>query len=349
MTSRKREIVGGLCIAIVVAIGIWHANYPELLGRQLSLNSAGTSRNPAPETRVRQVYWSADGSMLLSLARGNHSAKRNLFWHGIGEKCFQMPIDAGDAPITSAALAPDGRHALVGTGDGRLAWIGLESAEVVLLAVLPAASFFTATAVAGDGRLLVAGTDTGSIHLYDSTHFDSTILASTSISGVTQVSFSRDGIHLVCAQNNGRIGLWNMATGKPVQEFEGHRDTVTGAFLLPGNMQIISSGLDDTVRIWDVAYGREMWHGEFNLQGVTTLAVSADGTIAAWGGRKGRIYLWDLELVRKALEIETSASVISHLTFSADGQSLAVAEDDELIHFYDARAGTELEGIRVEI
>jgi WD40 repeat protein len=350
MNSPKKEVVGCLCIATVVAFGIWHANDPERIGRQLSFLGAGQANAPAPETRVSQVYWSADGRELLSAARGKHSAKRLLSWHSFEEKNCRMPIDAGDAPITSAALAPDGRHVLVATADYRLAWIDLETSEFVMLDKLTAAACFSATAVAPDGQLRAAGTDTGAICLFDSTHYNCTVLASPTRSAVSHLSVSRERTHLVCAQNNGSIGLWSLASGRLLRQFEGHRGRVTAAFLVPGGKRIISAGLDDTIRIWDVADGSEVWHGEFDLFGVSALALSADGTKAAWGGRKtnSKIFLWDLERGMKSFEIDTTASAISHLAFSPDGLSLAAAENDELIHLYDAATGIEQEGIRID-
>jgi WD40 repeat protein len=122
----------------------------------------------------------------------------------------------------------------------------------------------------------------------------------------------------------------------------------TTALFLPDGKRIISSGLDDTVRIWDISSGREQWRGEFGLFGVTALAVSKDGATAAWAGHQRKIVVWDMVRGRRKFEINTSGTVVCHLSFTSDGMTLAAAENDERVHMYDALTGFEREGIALD-
>ena len=46
--------------------------------------------------------------------------------------------------------------------------------------------------------------------------------------------------------------MWDIASGKAVQKFEGHADVVTCAAFLPGGRHAITSSHDRTLRMWNV-------------------------------------------------------------------------------------------------
>jgi hypothetical protein len=52
--------------------------------------------------------------------------------------------------------------------------------------------------------------------------------------------------------------MWDVATGKMVQEFIGHIGLVSGADFSPDGQRILTFSRDRTARLWEAATGREV-------------------------------------------------------------------------------------------
>ena len=79
------------------------------------------------------------------------------------------------------------------------------------------------------------------------------ILART---GVYSVAFSANGELLATADADGKVGLWDPATGDPASNWPaGHTATVTAVAFSPDGDSLASAGADGTVRLWDPPSG----------------------------------------------------------------------------------------------
>ena len=348
MNTWQGTLWGFLCIATVVVVGILHANDPDRQHWPMSkLNSDCPTSTPASIVSVNRIDWSADGRVLLSLSRGGDNAEGQLALHDITVNAGSLPIDLMGKKIGAFALAPDGHHVLFGSCDGHLLWLSIEALydPTLVLEVSPATTF-TAAAVAGDGRQLAAGTRTGTIYVGATDRQSFVALTSSHASSVGDLGFSPDGNLLVAAQADGLVSLWDVATGKLLQEFIGHEQPTRVEFL-PDGKRIISAGYDDTVRIWGIDCGRELWRGEFGFIRVQALAVSADGSTATWGGLNHRIVVWDLERGKMKADIATPNAVFD-LKFSPDGSHFASGGTDGTIRLYGSQTGIERSGIEID-
>jgi WD40 repeat protein len=349
MKLAPETLAGTVLISALVAAGVWYSRDPEDQQWPLSYLSTGTGGGSTPVlVAVNHFDWSADGHKLLVRFRGGSSAETRLALHDLGQGTAPISIDVAGESVSTAALAPDGRHILLGTHEGHVWWVDPTSFEVApSLFDLPHLSFITSAAITGDGRLVGAGTNSGSICLYDLAQKKFVILTTDQQGTVRDLRFSPNGLRMIDARSNGRIYLWDVATAEVVQEFAGNGESIQAAEFLQDGKCIITAGLDGTVRIWDIASGRELWRGDFELYGITTLAVSPDGTTAAWGGYHRKVVVWDLDRHRKKFEIVTSTPCILHLEFSPDGTALAASGQEETVRLYDLRTAAEKSGIQV--
>ncbi|HEX4589900.1 MAG TPA: hypothetical protein VH120_08235, partial [Gemmataceae bacterium] len=69
----------------------------------------------------------------------------------------------------------------------------------------------------------------------------------------SQVTYSPDGRRLATGAWDGSIVLWDVATGKQVHEFAGHRARVLSLAFSPDGKRLASGSEDTTVLMWDVS------------------------------------------------------------------------------------------------
>ena len=99
------------------------------------------------------------------------------------------------------------------------------------------------------------------------------------------------------------LRLYDVASGREKQRFEGHKSEVIRAAFSPNGKHIVSAAMDGTLRLWDVASGKELRRIILPLKTVITcLAVSPDGRWLLTGDNQSSLALWDLE----TLELQRS-------------------------------------------
>jgi WD40 repeat protein len=147
--------------------------------------------------------------------------------------------------------------------------------------------------------------------------------------GKTLISNSFAGDRTVCA--------WELATGKLLRQFPGHRDE-NGAVAVSPDGTELAIGQDAVIHFYDLASGRELRQIKSPLGGTEGLAFSPDGRMLASGHERQTVILWDLastggrELVRLAAE----QNKLTLLAFSADGKTLAASGMlDKTIRLFD--------------
>ncbi|XP_014666676.1 PREDICTED: WD repeat-containing protein 31-like [Priapulus caudatus] len=115
---------------------------------------------------------------------------------------------------------------------------------------------------------------------------------------------SEDGLHCLsgssgCNSTGSELTLWDLRQRKPLCEFRGHEQGVSGCVFLPvnhgGQQMVASCGADSTVRVWNVE--SKDCVGLFMLEGrgpVTGIAAYPDYSILASTFNQG-IHLLSLD------------------------------------------------------
>jgi hypothetical protein len=140
---------------------------------------------------------------------------------------------------------------------------------------------------------------------------------------VTHARFSADGAILATGGADGRIILWDVATGNRIRTLEGHTyPLVSMAFSADGRTMTTGA---EVVRFWDLTTGRET--RSLATQGRTgndtplyAMAVSPDGSRLATDGPRGNALLWNTATGRIVRTFTGDAG--NALVFTADGRAL---------------------------
>ncbi|MCX5689100.1 MAG: protein kinase, partial [Planctomycetota bacterium] len=146
-----------------------------------------------------------------------------------------------------------------------------------------------------------------------------------SLDHVHGVSLSADGALLACAHAWQRVAtVWDLRTGKLLQEFTGHTDEVEDVGISPDGTRLITGSYDSTVCIWDVATGKRLrvLHGHSGR--VQNVSFSRDATRALSCSSDGTMRVWDVETGEQISMVSLLHSVHMRGAFSPTGQEVAV-------------------------
>ncbi|MCK9903060.1 WD40 repeat domain-containing protein [Frankia sp. Cpl3] len=223
--------------------------------------------------------------------------------------------------------------------------VGLFAADVDPLAVTLGSRLLSA-AVRPDGRLLAAGTDTGTVELWDLTDGANPVHVDT-VTGVGDwvytVAFSPNGTTLAAGAGNGDVRLWDVTEpGRPraLATLTFHRDRVRSVAFSPDGATLASGGDDGQVALWDVADpGRPQrrWVADGATAGIRSVVFSPHGGLLAFGGDDGTVRLWDVvdparPNPRPALR--GSGRTVQSVVFSPDGSTIAAGGLDGSVRLW---------------
>jgi RNA polymerase sigma factor (sigma-70 family) len=270
------------------------------------------------EERFGSFSLSRDGKILATA-----TAKGINVWDAVERKQLCQIATQG---VQAVAVAPDSKTLASGEKDKTIRlW---EAATGKLKQMLAGHADDVHTLLfSPDGKTLVsAGSQT--IRVWDVAAGKEVRAIETTLTKC--VSLSPDGAVLATGGTayvndtaQGRIVLWNLATGQPLRELQGHRQLVeTVAFSHDG--KTLASDEIDTIQLWDVGTGKQFRRMEKAGWRSKSLAFSPDGkTLASTApGTETVIRRWDVA-TGKALPSLGHEGVLRTLAFSPDGKVVA--------------------------
>ena len=221
---------------------------------------------------VDAVAFSPDGKIL---ATGDKDGIAQL-WNVATGQLIGKPLNSASNGISSVAFSPDGRILATGSESGPSSGVGLWSVATHQLIGKPlsaASNGINSVAFSPDGTIVAVGGQDGAARLWDvatgkqiGNPLTSNPLASNTFAGgsppngVNSVAFSPDGQILAAGDEDGKVRLWDVATGQQIgNALTGNPLTgATGASISiafsPDGKTLVTGSTDGRVRLWNVGF-----------------------------------------------------------------------------------------------
>jgi WD40 repeat protein len=322
-------------------------------GREL-VTYRGHSTQPDDPTRagtnvlgVTDVVFHPSNSKLIVSACGNQVHE----WDAESGKLLRTLLHLGktDKPIKALAFRPDGKFLAVGSDDGILRVVQLETGKVTFTSPSRNARI-EKLAYSSNGVMIVLGDSAGQVAVYAPELANPLAMAvqGVDLGEVLGVAFTADNgavftcgrdqkAHLTAGPKPDGSSAGNTATR--LRSFVGHVGAVQCLGLIPGGESLITGGEDKSVRVWEVTSGKQLRSFQGHMTKVSAVAARADGKQIASASEDGAIRLWDISTSDDHKALREATDSLWAVTYSPDGKRVAAAGADKTIRVYNPETG----------
>ena len=159
---------------------------------------------------------------------------------------------------------------------------------------------------------------------------------------VRSVGWSPDGARLLSGGDDGKLRLWEAASGRELAVLEGHKGMVLSVGWSPDGARLLSGGDDGTLRLWEAASGRELAVLVGHKGQVWCVAWSPYGARLLSGGDDGTLRLWEVANGRELAMLEGHKGRMWCVGWSPDGDRLLSGGADGTLRLWEVASGREL-------
>ncbi|VVC45263.1 Katanin p80 subunit, C-terminal,WD40-repeat-containing domain,Katanin p80 subunit B1,WD40/YVTN repeat- [Cinara cedri] len=173
--------------------------------------------------------------------------------------------------------------------------------------------------------LVAAGSETGSLKVWDLTKGKKVKTFSGHKSAVTKVDFFpfASSSYFVTGSKDTNVKLWDYRYSHCIGMYKGHEASISSLKYSPDGLWIASGDVEGSIKIWDLRVGR-MIHAFNKLHNgvVTSIQFHPLVFLLASSGTDNKIYVLDLEQFCIISQIDTEKSTIRCLQFNDRGDVL---------------------------
>lgn len=190
------------------------------------------------------------------------------------------------------------------------------------------------------------------IHLRDTATGKERLRLPGKNSVVVSAVFSPDGSRLASATRDDQVTVWDLGTGKAVQQLQQAPGGSTGgtyalAFSKDGKT-LASSAEGGALHLWDLTSGRELLDRPAHGGAVNAVAYLPDGRAIATASGDHSIRLWEAASGKPLAVLRGHERNVQALAVSPDGRHLASAGGDGTVRLWDTATYREIHKIALD-
>ena len=312
----------GSRLAVASRTGIWI--YDAVTGEERSLLGAHTGM-------ITSIAYSRDGKMLASAHNVHGYIKNREFYVALWDattgtliKTLSHKSDRNISPINSVAFSPDGTRIAMGDNQGGLLWNVVTGTLIGTLAGKRVES----VTFSPDGRTIAGGHnlvhDSAPLTLWDGATgaFKEALHPTERL--IMDVAYSPDGTILACATTDGRVILWDVAAGLPIDTFVVFDGNTPNVVAYSPDGKSIAVGAARKVSIWDAATSRRRHFLSGHIDSIRSIAYSPDNRTVASGSDDGTVRFWNASTGALRHTITGHTNKVNAVAYSPDGNTLAI-------------------------
>ena len=187
--------------------------------------------------------------------------------------------------------------------------------------------------VSKNTAVVVSGNREGLVTVYDNSGY---LLRQFQVTEgtLTNIRLDREGTRCITSSSDQLVRLWDVANGKKLREFSGHRASVADLEYSFDEQFIYSVSNDKTLRVWNVQTGicEKVLS---NSKELTAVAAHPSLGVAAVAEKGDTLRVWDLDTSIATKDLKVGKRQVTGVAFSPDGLQLAASSDDGNISVWD--------------
>lgn len=289
-------------------------------------------------TQVRRLAFSPDNKTLVG-STDNQSLQT---WDVLTGKCLRTVKTAPTGAIWAVKFSPDG-ETVISCGTDKIQLWNLRNGEPQITFHEPHHRI-RSLAYSPDQKIIAVGSDDQLVRLWDTQTGEpikafqgySNRIWTLAISPAPNLSNNEQQlIYLASGSDDGKIRLWNAATGECCQTLSGHQGRIRHVSFSPDGKLLASASHDRTIKVWDVNTGKcvrtyrghtdWIWSVIFSQNNHTLISASDDHKVLVWDTSTNKSRLLG------RLETEWMWTMASH----PRADILATAGNNQAINLWD--------------
>jgi WD40 repeat protein len=190
-----------------------------------------------------------------------------------------------------------------------------------------------AIAITWDGRIALAGSESGSVRLWD---LDSgrTFWTFRERHSVLAAATTPSG-YGITALGDHTLKVWNLKSGQMVRTLKGHSGPVVAVAAMPNGRHAVSGSKDRMLRLWDLETGDSLNVFQGHAGSVNSVAITPDGRCAVSASSDKTLRLWDLDSGQSIRTFEGHFDAVNSVVVTRDGDRIISCSDDRSLRVWN--------------
>ncbi|MFT3810629.1 MAG: hypothetical protein QM698_11985 [Micropepsaceae bacterium] len=289
---------------------------------------------------INSVAWSPDGQYLLTSSNEGGGAKVVLSDVEFGHPAFSLPGSDDTMELASnfnnTVFTPDGTGILTADNLGRVRlWRASTGSPVRVIGNLPETYISQWVEVTPDGKnVLVARYQGISVFDFNGENAQEQRVFRAPNALLFTMAVSPDGTKVATGSSDGRIFVWDFASGELLFERREDKSQINAVNFSPDSKRLVTASSDRTIRVFDVATGEPTLLLSGHEDIVIWASFSPDGQRIASAGFDATARVWDANTGAELVTFKGPEKPFRSAVFSPDSKMLAVGGDDFRLYLW---------------